>query len=287
MVNAKTRLLGLLGYPLNFTFSPRMHNETFQRLGLDCFYFPIEVGNDHLGDVLNGIRYMNFAGGNVTKPNKVKVLEYLDELDPLAEKIGSANTYVLEGGKLRGYNTDGEGFVRALLETKAMDLTRTDFFVIGAGGASRALCFTLAVRGARKLLITDAFDEVARVLVDELNAKVGPCAEFVASVDGRGRRDGIARSSVLVNASGIGMEPHLGESPIPKSWLHEGLFVCDIVYNPLKTKLLEDAESIGLGVMNGIGMVVNQGALSFSLWTGVPEPRQIMREVMDNIVAGV
>jgi len=287
MVTTKTKLIGLLGYPLNFTFSPRMHNETFKRLGLDYFYFPIEVDNEHLADVMNGIRYMNFGGYNVTKPNKVKVLDYLDELDPLAEKIGSANTVVAKDGKFRGYNTDGEGFVHALLDTTGLDLSATTFFVIGAGGASRALCFTLAVRGALKLTIIDKFDQVARTLVDELNAKVGKCADFLPSEDAKAIESAIARSAVLINASGIGMEPHLGESPIPASFLHEGLFVCDIVYNPLKTKLLEDAESMGLGIMNGIGMVVNQGALAFSLWTGVPEPKKIMREVMDGIIAGL
>ncbi len=150
MITVDTKLIGLLGKPLRQSFSPRMQNEAYQAAGLDYLYYPIEVENDHLGDVVNGLRYMNYCGFAVTKPNKIQVIQYLDELDPLAKKMGSVNTVVNTDGKLKGYNTDGEGFVRSLLTQTNCCLNTSIFFCFGAGGAGRAMCSTLAYRGAKK-----------------------------------------------------------------------------------------------------------------------------------------
>jgi shikimate dehydrogenase len=283
MVTADTKLIGLLGYPLKFTFSPQMFNETFKKLNMDYFYYPIEVEIDKLERVVNGIRCMNFTGFNVTKPNKVKILDYLDDLDELAGKIGSVNVVAIRDGKLKGYNTDGIGFVQALADETGMDLSRNTFFIFGAGGASRALSSTLAYQGVKKMYIIDKFDEVSAFLVKDINSKIRECAEFIA-FDNAPVRKLIQKSNVLVNASGIGMSPHLGESPVDKKFLYKDLFVFDIIYNPPKSQLLLEAEEVGCKTMNGIGMAINQGVKGFTIMTGLPGPKEIMTEAMYRII---
>ncbi len=284
MVTVDTKLIGLLGEPLKQTFSPQMHNETFEKLHLDYFYFPIEVNNENLETVVNGIRKMHFAGFNVTKPNKIKIMEYLDEVDELAEKIGSVNTVVIKDGKLKGYNTDGEGFVQSLVDESGLDITKCSFFIFGAGGAARAVASTLAFKGVPKIYITDMFEAASNSLVNDINTKIAPCAEMVA-FDDKVIPQFVAKCNVLINASGVGMYPHLGETPLAKEHLRKELFVADLTYNPAKTQLLLDAEAQGCKIMNGIGMVINQGAKAFSLWTGVPEPVAMMRETINKIVS--
>lgn len=284
MVTVDTKLVGLLGDPLKQTFSPQMHNETFEKLNLDYFYFPIEVGNDKLEAVVTGIKNMNFAGFNVTKPNKIEIMKYLDEVDELAEKIGSVNTVTIKDGKLKGYNTDGEGFVRALLSKTDIDISKSTFFIFGAGGASRAVSSTLAFKGVKKLYITDKLSEASESLVNDINSKIADCAEVIAF--GKNACPAyIAKSNVVVNASGVGMYPYFGKSPIDKELLRPDLFVMDLTYNPAKTQILIDAEEKGCKTLNGIGMVINQGAQAFSLWTGVEEPVAMMTETISSIVA--
>lgn len=284
MVSVDTKLVGLLGYPLKQTFSPQMHNETFEKLSLDYFYFPIEVGNDKLDAVVTGIRNMNFAGFNVTKPNKIEIMKYLDEVDELAEKIGSVNTVTIKDGKLKGYNTDGEGFIRSLLGETNMDLSKNTFFIFGAGGASRAVSSTLAFKGAKKIYIVDKVNEASLSLVHDINSNISECAEFV-TFDEVLFPQYIADCNVLVNATGVGMYPYLERTPVNKEYLRKELFVVDLTYNPSKTQFLLNAEEQGCKTMNGIGMVINQGAIAFSLWTGVEEPVAMMTDTISTIVA--
>jgi shikimate dehydrogenase len=284
MVSVHTKLISLLGYPLEQTLAPQMFNETFQRLNLDYFYFPIEIENDKLGAVVNGIRCMNYAGFNVTKPNKIKILDYLDELDELADKIGSVNVVTMRNGKLKGYNTDGIGFVQAFLYEASMDLSTSTFLILGAGGAGRALSSTLAYQGAKKLHIVDQIDEASSSLAKNINRQIRECAEFIP-FDKAPLRRLLRTSDVLVNATGIGMQPHVERTPVKKQLLHEELFVCDIIYNPLKTRLLLDAEEAGCMTMNGIDMAIIQGIKGFALMTGLPEPAAIMRDAMRKLIA--
>ena len=281
-VSVDTKLIGLLGYPLKQTFAPRMFNETFRKLKMDWFYFPLEVQGEELGTVVKAIRCLNFAGFFVTKPNKIRILEHLDELDELAERTGSVNTVTSSGGRLRGYNTDGTGFVQALAEETGLDLGRSTFLVFGAGGASRALCFALASRGAKKLYVIDRLDEASEALARDLNGRLRQCAQAVPFA-GAPVGDLVGESDVLVNASGVGMYPHTDETPVDRRHLRKGLLVCDLTYNPPRTRLLLDARQAGCRIMNGVGMAVHQGAQGFALLTGRPEPTRIMRQAMRRI----
>ena len=179
-VDINTKMITLLGTPLSQSFAARMQNAGYEAAGLNMLYFYTETDNEHLGDIVNGLRYMNFAGFAVTKPNKVKVLEYLDELDPLCEKMGASNTVVKSAdGKLVGYNTDGVGFYTSLTEEGGVQVDQSVFFCFGGGGAGRAICSILAYKGARKIYVTDAYEPCANSLVDDINNNFAPVAEYV------------------------------------------------------------------------------------------------------------
>ena len=171
-VDINTKMITLLGTPLGQSFAARMQNAGYEAADLNMLYFYTETDQEHLGDIVNGIRHMNFAGFAVTKPNKVRVLRYLDELDPLCKKMGASNTVVKTAeGKLVGYNTDGIGFYTSLTEEGGVDVKNSTFFCFGAGGAGRAMCSVLAYYGAKKIYITDFFEPCAQALVDDINRK--------------------------------------------------------------------------------------------------------------------
>lgn len=284
-ISVRTKLISLLGYPLTQTHAPQQFNDTFSELGLDYFYFPVETENDNLGTIISAIRCMNYAGFNVTKPNKIKVIEYLDELDELAEKIGSVNVVRIRDGVLKGYNTDGIGFVQSLWDETDLVLEDTSFLIFGAGGASRAVSTTLAFHGAKRLVIMDVVDAAAQSLVSDINSRVRKCAEFVPFADAP-LPHLVGECDVLVNGAGIGMYPHTDRTPVEKSLLRPDLFVADFTYNPLRTRLLREAEETGCRVMNGVGMSINQGIKGFALITGKPEPTEVMTRVVKGIIAG-
>ena len=282
-VNIDTKFITLLGDPLRQSFAARMQNKGYEAAGLNMLYFYTETGNEHLGDIVNGLRYMNFAGFAVTKPNKIEVLKYLDEQDPLCEKMGSSNTVVKTAdGKLKGYNTDGVGFYTSITEEGGIKASECVFFCFGAGGAGRAMCSVLAYHGARKIYITDFYPEFAQSLVDDINKNFAPVAEFVP----KGDFSKIAACDVVLNASGIGMGSHIGESPMPKEEMKSSQLYFDACYNPAKTQFLLDAEACGAKIMNGLGMSLYQGAAQIELWTGGKAPVEAMRQELLDIIAG-
>jgi shikimate dehydrogenase len=283
-ITVRTKLISLLGYPLAQTHAPEQFNRTFAELGLDYFYFPVETEADNLATIISAIRCMNYAGFNVTKPNKIAVLHHLDELDELAEMIGSVNVVTIRDGRLKGYNTDGPGFVDALLEKTRLDLKKTTFLVIGAGGAARAVATTIAYHEVHRILLIDAVDSMSRTLAEDINSRVRPCAEFVPFEDAP-MADLLRESQVLVNAAGVGMYPRLDETPVDSTLLRPELLVVDITYNPPRTRLLREAEEAGCAVMNGVGMSINQGIRGFALMTGEPEPTAVMSRVVESIMA--
>lgn len=283
MITLNTKLIGLLGYPLTFSFSPQMHNTTFKGMGLDYFYLPIEVGKENLEDVLKGIRHMNFAGCNVTKPNKVRVIRYLDEVDELAGKIGAVNTVKIVDGKLIGYNTDGEGYVASLKDQLNFTPDGKKFTILGAGGAGRAIAFTLANYGAEHINIIDNIMDCSQKVATEINANINNCAEHITLSDDNIKKC-IDKSDVIINATGIGMIPHTDRTPFSKDLLNSNIIVSDITYNPLKTKFLQEAEEVGCRIHNGVGMLIHQGAKAFELWTGIDAPVKEMTKTVHGII---
>ncbi|MEE4136615.1 MAG: NAD(P)-binding domain-containing protein, partial [Desulforhopalus sp.] len=176
-----TRLVILLGKPLGHSVSPAMHNSAFAELGMDYCYLPVEVAAEDLATVFAGLKKMNLAGGNVTVPHKIRIIELLDRLDPLAQSIGAVNTICLEQGQAVGYNTDGYGFLRSLQEVADISPAGERFFLLGAGGAARAIAMTLAAEGAAIIIISNRTAERAEALAEEVNRVIRPCAAMVAA----------------------------------------------------------------------------------------------------------
>lgn len=276
-----TKMITLIGKPLGQSFASRMQNAGYKAAGMNMIYFYTEADTTHLGDIVNGLRHMNFAGFAVTKPNKVEVLQYLDELDPLCQKMGACNTVVrTQDGKLIGHNTDGVGFYTSLCEEGKVKTDETVFFCFGAGGAGRAMCSVLAYHGAKKLYITDAYAPCAESLVADINQNFAPVAEYVPYGD----YSKLAACNVVINASGIGMGTTIAQSPLPEEYVQPSQLYYDACYNPAKTQFLLNAEAKGAPILNGLGMSLYQGTAQIELWTGQKPPVQAMRQELLTIL---
>ncbi len=274
----KTKLVLLLGLPLGHSISPAMHNRVFEKLGMDYCYMPVEVSPEDLGTVFAGLIKMNVGGLNVTIPHKINIISHLDELDPLARAIGAVNTIRIKDGKTKGYNTDGEGFVRSLEEKTGISVQGERFFILGCGGAVRAIAMTLASKGAGKIYLCNRTLSTAKRLAEEINEKVSDCAQAIEQTP-ETIKPFLQGCDILINGTQLGMHPNVDKSPIDKSLLRKDLIVSDIVYNPLMTKLLKDAQELGCTVVDGLGMLIYQGAAAFQIWTGVEPLIEDMSEV--------
>jgi shikimate dehydrogenase len=268
------KTVALIGYPLGHTVSPAMHNAAFRHLGLDYDYVPLEVNPEDLAKALEGLRALHFAGFNVTVPFKEKVLPYLDDITKLAQKIGAVNTVQNQEGKLVGFNTDAPGFLESLREEAGFDPKGKTCLVLGAGGAGKAIATMLAEAHAKSILIYDVLEEKARELAEYLSDNFDsdiqslPLASIPAS---------LPKTQLLVNSSPIGMLPKVDQSPLPDNIkLHQKLTVYDLVYNPQETKLLKQAKAAGAKAVSGLGMLVRQGALAFTVFTGKSAPLEVM-----------
>lgn len=202
-MNSDTRLTTLIGTPIVQSFASRMQNAAYDYMGFNLVYFNTEADNEHLGDIIKGIRFIPaFVGCAVTKPNKVSIVDYLDELDPLCKKMGACNTVVKDDeGRLVGYNTDGSGFIRALKNEGQYDIEGKSIFCFGAGGAGRAICSAIAFNGASEIYVTDTITEAANSLCRDINRNFTPIANLVDSHD----YSMINHCNLIINASGIGM----------------------------------------------------------------------------------
>ncbi len=268
MIDSKTKVVGVIGKPIGHSMSPVMHNAAFSRLGLDYVYLAFEVSD--LGGAIGGMRALGVRGFNVTIPYKVDVLRYLDEVDAVARMIGAVNTVVNDDGVLRGYNTDCSGAVDALISK--VKLKGCKVAVIGAGGAGRAVAFGVAEKGAHVLVVN-------RTLVrgEELVSSVNG---FYPGVAECGTMEGLKDASVVVNTTPVGMVPDVGATPVLNKFLRKSHVVMDIVYNPIETRFLRDARSLGCVTISGVEMFVGQGAKSFELFCGKKAPRDVMRDAV-------
>ena len=276
-ITGKTRVCGLIGDPVEHSISPAMHNAAFQALGLDYIYLPFRVASEDLKKAIDGMRALNLCGLNVTIPHKVAVMQYLDELDPLAEKIGAVNTIVNNDGKLKGYNTDAAGFIKALAAS-GMKPAGKHVALLGAGGAARAIAFALADNGA-EITILNRKQELNWAV--ELAARVGKAykKKFQAlELNIKALKATLADTDILVNATSVGMFPKIDDTLVPAGLIKPGLAVYDIIYNPIETKLLKEAGQAGAKTIGGLDMLVGQGTIAFELWTGKKAPVEIMKK---------
>ncbi|MCY8486857.1 shikimate dehydrogenase [Bacillus atrophaeus] len=285
-INGKTQLIGLLATPIGHSLSPTMHNLAFKKLGLNYAYLAFEVGNEQLEDVVTGMRALGVRGFNVSMPNKMKIIPYLDQLADSAKFSGAVNTVVNDNGTLTGHSTDGMGYVRNLKE-HGVDIAGKKMTLIGSGGAATPIAIQSALEGLAEISIfarNDAFFEkaVENVRIINKDMKDSNCKANVYPLeDQETLRAEIASSDILANGTGVGMKPLEGLSVIEDvSMLRPDLIVSDVVYNPVKSKLLEQAEEAGCKTINGLGMMVWQGAMAFELWTGKEMPVAYINEQM-------
>jgi shikimate dehydrogenase len=241
---------------------------------------------ENLGAALAGMRALeNFRGLSVTIPHKVEIIDHLDEIAEVDQQIGSINTVVNEGGRLRGFGSDGPGARQALLES-GVGVAGQPVLVLGSGGAARAISFDLAHRARPSaLFVLGVIEAEIEALVRELREKTGVAASGELLTDASLERR-LAESRLLIHATPIGMHPKQDQSLVPPEWLHPGLAVMDIVYNPRETRLLSDAKARGLEAIPGLEMFVNQAILQFEAWTGESAPREVMRQVVLDHLAG-
>lgn len=283
-ITGHTELIGLMAYPIRHSSSPAMHNAAFAKLGLDYAYLAFEVDNDSLEGAVQGIRSLKLVGSNVSMPNKTVVHKYLDKLSPAAEMCGAVNTIVNEDGVLTGHITDCTGYMMSLKDN-GVDVIGKKMTIVGAGGAATAIEIQAALDGVAEISIFNRKDEFwanAEETVRKINEKTNCKAQLFDLADLDKLKEEIANSYIFTNATGMGMKPLEGKTYIPdKSFLRPDLIVSDVVYYPRETELLRMAKEVGCKTMNGLGMMLFQGAAAFKMWTGEDMPIEYMKEKLD------
>ena len=265
--NAKTKLCGIIGNPVEHSMSPAMHNAAFEHLGVNYVYLAFCVSD--VAGAIRGMRALNIRGLSVTVPHKLEVMPYLDEIDPVAQQIGAVNTVVNDNGRLKGYNTDWTGFVRSLeVHTPIQDKR---VVILGAGGAARAIAFGIKQRGG-KMTILNRAEEIA--LAQALATEIAcPCGEL-------SQLEPVTEAEIVINATSVGMHPEVEKTIIETRHLRPEQIVYDVVYNPLETRFLREAKARGCPVIPGYEMLLLQGVAQFELWTGKPAPVDLMRTIL-------
>ncbi|MCR5452601.1 MAG: shikimate dehydrogenase [Lachnospiraceae bacterium] len=283
-IDGQTRLLGLLGHPARHSISPAMHSMAASLLKLPYVYLSFDVKPSELEKAVESLRFLDAKGFNLTMPHKVAVIPMLDELSRAAELSGAVNTVVIrDDGSLYGDTTDGRGFLDGL-NANGVDYKNSVMTLLGAGGAATAICVSAALSGVSEIRMfkrkSETFEETKR-FVNKISEQTGCKITLTDLASDNDLRKSIDESLILVNATNVGMGDD-DRSLVPKEFLGKGLFVCDIIYEPRMTTLLRYAGEAGSGYMNGLPMLLYQGAASFKLWTGKDMPVDIIKKEIFN-----
>ena len=271
MINGQTSLYGIIGDPVEHSLSPAMHNAAFAALGINGVYVPMRPQT--LVEGFHGLQTLGFKGVSVTVPFKVGIMDLVDEVDPVARQIGAVNTLAFDPGsgnpsRSIGLNTDWLGANQALSEE--FTLQGSSVLIVGAGGAARAVGFGLVQAGAL-IMLTNRTEAKGRALASQLGCRFVPAEELAA-----------VRADALVNTTSVGMAPNVEAMPIAPEYLLRYSVVMDIVYAPLETRLLKEASARGCRTIDGLQMLLHQGAAQFRIWTGTEPPLKVMRSALLN-----
>ena len=273
-ISARTQLCIIIGDPVEHSLSPVMHNAGYEALGIDdqFVFVAARVNVEDVAQVVKGVRVMGIRGLTCTMPHKLEVMKYLDEIDPVARKIGAVNTVVNDQGVMKGYNTDWLGTVEPLEKMAALAGKRVA--LIGAGGAARAMAYGIISKGA-KLKIYNRTIDTAQELANE----------FQCEAAGLDALPEVTAADIIVNSTSLGMGDLVGETPVPKESISSRHIVFDAVYDPLETRLLREAREKGARVIHGTEMLLHQGFAQFTLYTGRKAPEEAMRKALrENLV---
>lgn len=278
-VDGTTKILGIIGHPVRHSLSPVMQNSALRACGLNYIYVPFEVAPNELGAAVLGLRALGVAGFNVTIPHKTHIIQYLDELDISADAAGAVNTVKNDCGKLIGYNTDGNGLIKALVNEFEFNVRGATIAIIGAGGAARGAIAALCRAGAGRITIANRTHERATELASAMALRF-PDTELTA-VSGFKELEGrLTDIDILVNTTSLGMNRDT-LTFVQLTCLPRTAGVYDMVYAPPVTPLLQEAARLGLKSANGLGMLAAQGELAFTIWTGVTPPSGLMKNVLE------
>ncbi|REE93104.1 shikimate dehydrogenase [Paenibacillus taihuensis] len=275
-VDSHTVLYSVIGDPIRHSKSPIMMNRAFRERGINGIYTAFHITADRLSDFVAGVRAMGIRGVNVTIPHKLDIMPLLDEIDESAQVIGAVNTIVNTDGHLKGYNTDGIGYVRSLKEEAKSDLAGSHVLIIGAGGATRGIFYALAREGVASITISNR--TVARA--EELAEAFRGLVPVIRAIGQDELQAACGNSDIIINTTSLGMFPNVEDTPIDSSWLKPDSVASDLIYNPLTTRFLAEARDRGCRIHGGLGMFIYQGAYAFEYWTGQPAPVEAMRETV-------
>jgi shikimate dehydrogenase len=254
--------------------SPTMHNPAIKELGLDYVYVAFDVHPDTLEKAINAVRTFDIKGLNVTIPHKEKIIPYLDEIDPIAKKMGAINTIKNENGYLKAKNTDAAGAKKSLLDA-GCEIKGKKILFLGSGGVARSIAYILS-EDAEKIILTDVIAEKAINVANEIKKNMDSAIEGKLASKKIIAQE-IKQTDILINATPIGMHPNEDFAPISKELLHDELFVFDVIYNPMETKLMKMASQIGCNTLGGLDMLINQGVIAFEWWTGKTPNSKLMK----------
>ena len=284
-ISGHTRAFAVLGHPISHTLSPVMHNAAFAALGMDAVYLPFDVEPSDLMRVLPAVRDMGFGGVNLTVPLKEIAFRGISDLDESARVLGSVNTVQFAAEGLKGFSTDGVGFVRALEEAFGATPQGLDLFILGCGGAGRAVAIASAQQGARRIVLADVDTPRCGKLAAEIAAIAPQASTETAGPDTQKWDTAALAADIVVQATPIGMKPE-DKSVLTTAAFRPGQMAFDLVYNLPQTSFMRSALAAGARVVNGLGMLLHQGAASFTIWTGRPAPVDVMREALSAALYG-
>ena len=280
-ISGKTKIIGLIGENIENSLSPFIHNQIIIKYSLDFCYLPFQVAETDLGEAIQGIRALNIRGVNITFPYKKKAIEFLDELEESARRIGAVNTIVNNEGNLTGYNTDVIGFKKSLQDNGKFVIKEKNAVILGAGGAARGVIYTLLEEGIEEISIFNRTLEKAEKIKQDFSPFFPQSSINIFSFGQNNIKDKIKEATLLVNATSIGMASQIDNTPLPdENLFHPNLLVYDLIYHPAKTLFLKQAERAGAKIINGLPMLVYQGIESLYLWTGLkPEGKEVLEMI--------
>jgi len=277
-INGKTKIIGVIGENIENSLSPLLHNQIILKHSLNFRYLPFQVAETDLEEAIQSIRALNIRGVNITFPYKEKAIEFLDEVEESARRIGAVNTIVNNKGNLTGYNTDVIGFKKTFQEVGKFTIKKKKAVILGAGGAARAVIYSLLEEGIEEISIFNRTLEKTEKIKQGFSPFFPESNINIFSFEQNDLKDKIKKANLLVNATSVGMASQLNNTPLPDEKLfHPDLLVYDLIYHPAKTFFLRQAERVGAKIINGLPMLVYQGIESFYLWTGFkPEEKEIL-----------
>jgi len=284
-LNGTTKIFAIIGYPISHSASPQMHNLAYIKSNINAIYIPFQVHPDQIKEALQSIKTLNISGINVTIPHKESVIPYLDMLDPFAKKVKAVNTIILKKNKLKGFNTDGPGFILDLEKRCNFNPARKKIVIFGAGGSAKSIAFACAEKKPAQISIINRTLSRAEELLSSLQKHTNTPIQIIKENQ---RSQTIKDSDLIINTTSLGLTPNIKDSPLTDFSSISAHHICyDIIYTPSQTRFLREASKKGAKTFNGFGMLAYQGALAFKLMTGKTIDIETMKEGLMNHVNSI